>query len=141
MKKAFLLLFALPTLFFTSCEKDDNEDTCQTNMASMAGTYRVTAATYQLTATATPVDVLQIQFQPCQLDDTQTLNADGTWAYTDAGEQCGGNLSGTWSLSGNTLTLNGETATLTSFDCRAIVFSRADVLTSGDRINVTLTKQ
>lgn len=140
MKKALFFLFALPTLFLVSCDKDD-ADPCQTNVASLAGTYRVTAAKYQATATAEPVDVMNTYFQACQRDDTQTLNADGTWLYTDAGELCGGNQNGTWTLTGNTVTINGQQATITSFDCSTLIISRPNAMVTGDRLNVTLTKQ
>ncbi len=141
MKKGLLLALALPLFLFTSCEKDDQKPNCETTMASLAGTYKITAADYKLTANAPAQNVLTQMFEPCQLDDTQTIEANGTWTYTDAGVQCGGNQTGTWSLSGNTFTIGGETGTIVSYDCKTLVVTRNSTVVTGDILTITFTKQ
>jgi len=62
---------------------------------------------------------------------------------TDAGTVCSpsGGDSGTWSLSGNTMNVNGDLATIESFDCKTLVLVNNDVNTTGDKLKITLTKQ
>lgn len=134
---------ALALLIGSGCKKDSN-DTCDLSSSAIVGNYKITAATLQ-SGTSTPeVNVLNTFFEPCQLDDITTLNANNTFAYQDQGTVCdpSGSYTGTWSLSGNNLTVIADgdtsTATVSSFDCNNFVVSSIEL---GSTFRVTYTRQ
>jgi len=51
------------------------------------------------------------------------------------------NDTGTWGLSGNTLTKDGGPTTIESFDCKTLVLVVADTQTPGDKLKIILAKQ
>lgn len=143
MKK---ILFALSAfaLVLTSCGKDD-EDKSEVTMENVAGTYKVQSATVQMGTGGPTMDIVA-QMDACERDDTQTLNVNGTYTTADAGTQCNPPTppdSGTWSLpSTTTITMDGETYTITSFDGDKLSVSQ----TYTDQgitytVNMTLDKQ
>ena len=126
-----------------SCKKN-NDKTCNLNTASVAGSYKVTAARYKATATSPETDYYSQLFpDACERDDIITLNANGSATFTDAGVKCSppGDDVSTWSLSGNTITIDGGPANVDSFNCSAITVSEADVFTAGDKLIIVLTRQ
>ena len=137
MKKLLLILLIAP-LTFISCDKDDD---CETTSAQVAGTYRLTSAKYKQTPTSGEVDLL-VLLDNCEKDDQQVLNANGTYQYVDAGTICSpnGSYSGNWSLNGNTLIIDGETSTVTSFDCKTLVFTVSGYNVAGDVATFTMVK-
>ncbi len=98
--------------------------------------------TYKASATSAEVDYFAI-LDACAKDDVTTLNTNGTYRLTDAGIVCSppNTDNGTWSLSGNTMTIGGSLATIESFDCKTLVVSIPDTQVAGDKLKVTLTKQ
>ena len=52
-----------------------------------------------------------------------------------------GNDNGTWTVSGNTMTVDGEATTIQSFDCKTLILSNNDIQTSGDKLTITLIRQ
>jgi len=112
--KKFIYLIAAVILF--SCNKDDNNNPPEITMQSLAGDYKITSAKVN------GIDVLNTYLDPCQQDDVYTLNADGTYMITDAGTTCNpsSDTTGTWSLSGNTVTIGTQQFTIVSFNGSAL---------------------
>ena len=141
MKK---LLFLLVTpLTFISCDKDKDED-CALSQASVAGTYRVTSIKYKSSASGPEMDYYNFVFtEACEKDDTYTLNANGTFSFNDAGTKCTppNDYTGTWSLSGNTIVIDGDAGNVDSFNCNTLVVSGSNVITTGDKFTFTYTRQ
>jgi hypothetical protein len=137
----------LPTLFLTailsSCQKEKySEGACPLNMLNLSGSYRLLSMKYQATNNAAEQDWLVFK-DPCELDDTVTLNPNGTYHYEDAGLSCSPNESngGTWSLTGNTINSDSDIdGTITSFDCKTLVFFASDIYLPGDKLITTITK-
>ena len=141
MIKSTLVIFTL--FVFFSCDKDDNE--CETTAQDIAGSYRVTAATYRASSTSAEVDYYNTLYSdPRERDDIVTFNANGTYTFADAGVQCvpSGNDTGTWSLvSATSITIDGDALTLESFNCQQLVISNFDTQIAGVRLKLTLTRQ
>lgn len=122
-----VLLLAL--LVLSSCKKEkedlDDED-CEISVVTIAGKYKLVAAK-QLEG-ATEQDVLHDIYEDCELDDINELKADKTFIYSDAGTVCdpNGNTSGSWNISGRTLTLNSGFSNIESFNCREFVVTYRD---------------
>jgi hypothetical protein len=143
MKKLSLLLL-LPALFF-ACKKEDNKKVgCTTDVSSISGSYKVTAYTYKASASSPEQDYFNIIFsEVCERDDILTFSSNGNWTLTDAGVVCSpsGNDNGTWSLSGNTLSIDGDPTTIDSYDCHSLILTNTDVMVTGDKLKITLTRQ
>jgi hypothetical protein len=137
-----LLFVAVAGIFaFSSCKK---ENKCNTDVASVSGTYKITAAKYKATSSSAEVDGMSlINFQPCSSDDTYTFNSSGAFTYNDVGVTCdpSGTYTGTWALSGNTITIDGEPATVQSFDCTNLKVLVVDYFDTGDQMVLTFAKQ
>lgn len=141
MKKTTIIIIFLSILF--SCKKK-NENNCTITAAAIAGSYKITAATYKTNATATETDYFNILFEPCERDDVYTFNAAGTYQLADVGMICtpSGSDNGTWSLSGTTvMTIDGDPVTLESFDCKQLILVNTDTQAAGDKLKLTLTRQ
>lgn len=132
MKKYSILLLTAGLLLagFNSCKKastDDEDDDCEISVTSVAGVYKLVSSK-DITNAGSEVDMLHINYDDCELDDTNELKADGTFVYTDAGVSCSpsGSTSGTWSISGQTLRLNAGFSNIESFNCRDLVVTFRD---------------
>ena len=139
MKKITSLLL-LAVLFF-SCDKKDE---CSTNAASISGTYKITAYTYKASPTSADQDYYPILFSDaCERDDELTFNSNGTYQKTDVGVVCAPpqNDNGSWSLSGNTLTVDGNPENIESFDCKTLIVATTDFNVPGDKLKITLVKK
>ena len=143
MKK--LIVLSLVFLMFYSCKKDKDAGTsCKTDIASISGSYKITAYTYKESPSSSEEDYYNILFpDPCERDNVLILNANGTYQLTDAGIACSPVMddNGIWSLSGNTFTKDGEATTIESFNCKTLVLVVTDTQTSGDKLKITLVKQ
>jgi hypothetical protein len=135
MKKLMCLL-AIVILTGASCSKKDKTESCPVTKESVAGSYRLVA--FKMNG----VDALDLTFQTCTKDDIVTLKADGTYDYTDAGVSCdpSSNSTGSWTLSGNTFTIDYFPFPLTiqSFDCSNL---SGTAVYSGVNIEATFRKQ
>jgi hypothetical protein len=140
MKKLALTL-AIGVLTFASCKKD-NDDDCQTTAATLAMSYKTVSIKYKQTPSSSEIDYFAT-LDACEKDDVLTLNANGTYSYTDAGTACtpSGSYTGTWSVSGNTITVDGDNGTIQSFDCNTLVLYIENSFVAGDRLTTTLVKQ
>ncbi|HMT96953.1 MAG TPA: hypothetical protein PKC62_09715, partial [Ferruginibacter sp.] len=99
---------------------------------------------YKLNASTAEVDYTSTVFEACDLDDLLILNSNGVYQYQPAGVECTPPNSGdtdTWSLSGNTITIEGEAGTVSSFDCSSLVVVFSDYDVAGDKATFTLKKQ
>lgn len=137
--KKILLLASVTVLLFASCKKDEK---CEIKISKVAGTYRVTAAKYKQTPASAEIDLFA-SLDACEKDDLEVLNENGSYTHQDAGTACSpnGTYSGTWTLNGNAITIDGEAATIQSFDCSTLVFVVAAYLLPGDAATFTLAKQ
>jgi hypothetical protein len=144
MKKAFIALLIVSSII--SCKKTDSgSNNCTTSSATLAGTYKKTAALYKASPSAAAVDMLSTA-PACEKDDTYSLNTDGSYAQTDAGVSCGlppapGSEAWTLQSSNTQITLGAETYSIVSFDCKNLVVSSSDVSTPGDNLVITYQKQ
>ena len=140
MKK--LILFVLLVSLFAACKKKDK--TCKQDMAGISGSHRITAVTYKTSASGAEQDYYnQVYPDACQRDDLLILNSDGTYTFTDAGVKCvpAGDDTGTWSISGNVATIDGQPFPIQSFNCSTFVILGADFNVPGDQIKYTFTRQ
>ena len=138
-----LVLFVLCVSLFTACKKNKDK-TCTQDMAGISGSHRITAVTYKASASATEQNYYDILYpDACEKDDVVTFKSDGTYTFTDAGVKCdpAGDDSGTWGVSGNTITVDGDLFTIASFNCSTLVVSITDFATAGDEIKYTFTRQ
>lgn len=144
MKNLILALSAGIFLFAGSgCSKDDKNN-CAVTVANIAGTYKIQKVMYKLNASTAEVDYTSTVFEACDLDDLLILNSNGVYQYQPAGVECTPPNSGdtdTWSLSGNTITIEGEAGTVSSFDCSSLVVVFSDYDVAGDKATFTLKKQ
>jgi hypothetical protein len=112
----------------TSCKKDsgDDEDECEISVVAIAGKYKLVSCRYVSGGTET--DALRDLYEDCELDDINELRSDKTFKYTDAGIVCSpsGTTSGTWNVSGRTLTLNSGFSVIESFNCSQLVVTFED---------------
>ena len=139
MKKLFL--FPALYILFASCQKDPAKD-CSFSEANLAGSYKIVSMKYKASAIALEVDYLTL-LEACEKDDVLTINKDHTYTYTDAGIACSPNGSdnGTWAISGDTIIIDGDSATVQNFDCSGFALVVTDTDTPGDKITATYSKQ
>ncbi len=143
--KKFLLFFTIIAFAFSSCKKKEksNDKDCSLTEANLLGSYKVTSVKYKASASTPEVEFIDQFFDPCAKDDVTTFNADHTYTYTDAGTACSpnGDRTGTWSLAGNTATVDGQSGTIENFSCTGFTAVGTDGLTPGDKVSLTYTRQ
>lgn len=118
MKK---ILCAAAILCLFSCKKDD-----ELTKENVAGTYRQTGETENGVNTwNTP------NYDVCEMDNTFQFKTDNSYVYTDAGAMCSPavNYSGTWSLDGKTMTVDGSGLNVESFDGEKLVLKEVSTNT------------
>jgi len=142
MKKIFLIL-AIGAFALTSCKKNKDKKSCTLTEANLVGSYKVASVKYKASASDPEMDYTDQYLEACEKDDITTFNANHTYAYTDAGTTCtpAGDATGDWSLSGNTVTSDGDAATLENFSCSGFTVSGTDVITTGDKLSINYVKQ
>ncbi len=139
MKKAVFLSLIVVTLF-SSCQKEETTPVCIFDASGITGTWKLTGFKIKLDATTPEID-LYSSLDVCEKDDAFVFNANGSYNYNDIGAVCtpSGSDAGTWSISGNTLTVDGETWQKQSFSCSSLVLKLTDASTGG-YTTITLTK-
>ena len=137
--KQILVSAFVGLVVLSSCSKDDKD--CEKTVAKIAGTYKVTSAVY--TAPGFPNQDFYAQLDACEKDDLEVLDANGDYDHQDAGTACSpsGAYSGTWSVSGNNITIDGETGAIASFNCNTLVIEIEVGLVAGDKLTTTLVRQ
>lgn len=142
LKSAFAAL-TLSSLLL-ACKKDTPaEPDCSLSLNGLAGKYKLTKMQYKRDASAPEVDYLQFM-DDCEKDDVVELKNNGTYTYTDGGTVCdpNGNDTGTWSISGNTINGDGTVdGTVSSYDCKTLVYYGTSIYLPGDKMTFTITKQ
>ena len=141
MTKLLLALLSLALIF--SCKKNDTKQSCSLDMTSVAGTYGITTYIYRASPTSPGQDFTNV-FLPnqCERDDSVTLSTDGKYVYKDAGMACSPprDTTGTWSLTGATLILDGTITTVKSFDCQTLILAETNLFTAGDEVDITFVR-
>jgi hypothetical protein len=136
MKKLLSLIIAIA--IFSCSKNDDDNNSSAITMENLAGNYKVTSAKVN------GIDVLNTYLPRCQQDDTYTLNADSTYTITDAGTTCtpSSDTTGTWSLSGNVITIGNQQFTIVGFDGSSIAATTSVMQSSLTLIvDVVFTRQ
>lgn len=127
MKKTISPIVLIPAAIcflalVASCKKSSNSSS-SISVQNLAGTYTITA----LTATVAPFPPQNIidSLKTCQRDDEYVLKTDLTYQYVDAGTKCvpPGDHTGTWALSGTTLTIDSTVNTIQKFDGHVLVLT------------------
>jgi hypothetical protein len=136
------ILAAVILMAAVSCKKSKS-DSCSINASSISGSYKLGSVKYKANSTSAETDITNTYYSACERDDVYNLNVNGTYTYVDAGTVCtpSGNDNGTWSVSGNTLTIDGSPNNIDAFDCSSLVSSETGVFTMGDKVTITLIKQ
>lgn len=142
------LKLALATLLISgiifSCKKEkNNEGECKISMSSLSGTYKMISIKYKENSNAPGQDFLALM-DDCFKDDLVTLSSAGTYNLEDAGTTCSpdNSNSGEWALHGNTLISDGVlNGTISSFDCKTLVYHLDDMYITGDSFIYELVKQ
>ncbi len=141
MKKLLFLSFTLA--FFASCKKN-KDDTCTLSATAVAGNHKITGVRYKASPAAAEVDYYSTLYtDPCERDDVFNFNSNGTYIFTDAGLKCvpPNDDNGTWSLSGNTVTIDGDAANVDAFNCTTLTVSITDYFVVGDKLIIVFTRQ
>jgi len=145
IKQTLVVLLSV-SLFF-SCKKDDDKPTppkgCTIDMASIAGSYKLTAMTYAAPGDKDPVNYLPF-LEDCDKDNITVFGKDGIYEYKDQGVVCDPSSSekGVWKLQDKTIVIDGQaTGAIESFDCNKLVYSAGGILLPGDKMTMTYTKQ
>jgi hypothetical protein len=146
VKKGLLFVMVSITAF-TACKKSKEAivPDCSISMKNIAGSYRITSVKYKATATATEQDYMQYQ-NNCEKDDVLELKENGSFNYKDMGIICLPNNSstGTWNVTGTIITSSDAdiiSGTISSFDCKNLVYYVTNVITPTDKMVFTLTRQ
>ena len=143
MKKP--LLIVIVSLLMFSCRKDKGDNNnCTIATASITGNYKITAVTYKSSATAPETDYFKMLFpDACERDNVYAFSSNGSYTINDAGIVCSpaSDDDGTWSVSGNIMTIDGDAVDVKSFDCQSLVIVNSDTQSSGDKLTLTLTRQ
>lgn len=140
--KKILLFITIAVFALGSCKKNKDKS-CSLTDANLTGSYKVASVKYKASASATEMDYTDQYLDPCEKDDIITFNSNHTYTYTDAGTACtpNGDATGTWSVSGNTVTADGSAAVVEKFSCQGFTVTDTDVITAGDKISINYTKQ
>jgi len=140
--KKLSILSLLALLILGSCKKDTPPSTtCTYNTASVLGSYKTTSLLYKADAVTPEVDFFP-SYPDCQKDDLLTFNSNGTYTVSEGVTSCNpANAdSGTWSVSGNNMILDGETVEIQNFSCSGFKVKVTDALT-GEIFTISLAKQ
>ncbi len=133
-------------VLLSACKKDKDEkkdDNCSLSETNLVAHYKITSVKYQDSTSAPEVEVIDDFLEPCEKDDIFTFNADHTYENTDAGTICDENntYDGSWSLSENVLSVDGDPALIENFTCTGFSAVVTDFDFAGDKLTVTYTKQ
>ncbi len=143
MKNILLVLIIAITAF--SCNKKNNGGpSCTANATSLSATWKVTAIKYKQTPSSPEQDYYPVIYShACEYDNVYVFNSNGNYTYEDRGTQCfpPDNFSGTWSVNGNTLSVDGTPATIQDFNCSSFKLVSTNAFTAGDIFTATWVKQ
>lgn len=115
---------------------------CDLKSGNVIGRYRITALRYKPDAASPEIDIYA-GFDPCEKDDYILFNSNNTNTFQDAGIQCvpPGNDIGTWTfMAPNMIHLDGEVATVTTFNCTGMTFTFTGPV-PGELTTIVLARQ
>jgi len=141
MKKLLIIASAL-VVTFSSCKKDNPAPTCNLDNNGILGNYKVTSILYKANAASPEVDIFAT-YDACEKDDIISFVTNGVYTVTEGATSCTPTNadSGTWSLSGSTLTLDGtDGGVVTNFSCSGFTITQT-IASSGEVTKITLAKQ
>jgi len=139
MRKSILALSLLALL--SSCDKDDDDNKEITpTVANLSGSYKITAATANIGGTSINLLSNEAYFENCEKDDLYLLNSNLSYEIKDQGTKCSpsGDYVGTWSLNGNKINIDGDEATIKSWNGKTLVGEAGDAMGT---VTITYTKQ
>src|SRR4030095_1639903 len=134
--KKIISSILLEALFISSC-KDESVPMCKTDVISISGSYRITAATYKANPSSSEENYYDVLLpDTCQKDNVYTFHTDGTFELKDSGAVCfpPRDGSGTWSVSNSDIVVDGAPTVIESFDCKTLIFSGSDIKIKGDKL-------
>lgn len=143
MKRSLIALAAFALLSTVGCKKEDANAALSVSKENVAGTYKISSVKAQANGAA-EVDITSDFMDPCATDDLITLKTDLTFTVVDAGTKCDppGDYISDWSLTGSTLSLDGETFTVKSVTKAQLVLTNSGDLNGvSATITMTLNKQ
>jgi hypothetical protein len=140
MKKNIVTALVISIIVLISCKKN-NEKSCNLSESSFIGTFKTKSVIYKSNASDPGYDMF-LSWDDCQKDDLMVIYSSHTILYQDAGTLCypGGNATGTWTLSGNAVVVDGQAGTVTYFDCNNTVISYPQGTTNAT-ITLSLVRQ
>lgn len=143
MKWALTALVFGSTMLFSCKKEKTTEPDCSITMQNLSGSYKLTALKYKLNTTTPEMDYLPFM-EACEKDDVVILKSNGTYDYNDAGTVCtpSGTDNGTWAVNGNTINSDGTiNGTITSYDCKTLIYYAEGINVPGDKFTFTMVKQ
>ena len=140
MKKVLFGLLVLGAM--ASCKKDKN-NSCESTVAGIAGSYKITKITAVI-PNFPDQDVTTTFATDCERNGVYQLKSDKTVTYTESGS-CSDSGTGTWDIVDNKMTVTTDGGSLdysstpiTSWDCTTFVLSQDG---GGVTYKVYFTKQ
>ena len=115
-----LLLAVIAVSSFSSCKKDKEEEVAVTK-ENLVGDYKLVSI--KVKSGSETSDITDQYVPGCQRDDIYKLNADGSFAYVDAGTVCepAGDYEGQWTLEAKTLEFDLYEFNITKFSGSTLV--------------------
>lgn len=129
-----------------NCKKNNNDSTNQYTVANVSGTYSITDMKVAVNNQQTDI---YSQLSTCAKKDTYTFGADGSYSFSGSTDQNCSDAAdnGTWSLSGNVITINSttngtSTLAISSLSSKVMVVTYTGPYNGGSAgFTTTLTKQ
>lgn len=148
MRKVFInsFVFFILTIFISlSCSKKSSSSSTQITAANLQGSYKITDM--KVSVNNQQADVFS-QLSSCQKNDIYYLGANGIYSLGGSSDQSctDPDDSGTWALSGNTLTITGQSGTqsfnVSSFSNNNLIVTYVSTYNSASaNYTTTFTKQ
>ncbi len=141
MKAIFLSLVILGSTVL-ACKKSDTNPSCDPNVTTLTGIYKTTAIIYKANSSGMDQDIFST-LDACEKDNEIILNSNGIAQYIDIGLVCSpnANSTSTWSISGNTITMDGTIGSIQFFDCKKLIVITSPGIFPGDIYKVTYEKK
>lgn len=137
-----LSVFACAIVFlFSSCKKDDPAPTCNLDATGILGNYKLSSLVYKADASTPELDIFFL-FEPCQKDDLYIFAPNGAYSIAEGATSCSPSNAetGTWSLSGTQLSVDGEVGVVSNYSCSGFTLTQTDN-TTGEVTKAVFVRQ